>query len=68
MRSATADGERSSSSSRARASGVPDSATRSYIAHSAGSNRSQPPPEATKTPAHSFLKTPFGKSASARSK
>ncbi len=62
----TADGERSWSSSRASASGVPDSATRSYIRHSAGSNFSQPPPELTKMPVHSFLNTPFGNSASAR--
>ncbi len=66
MRSATADGERSSSSSRASASGVPDSATRSYIRHSVASNRSQPPAVLTKIPAQSFLKTPFGKRASAR--
>jgi hypothetical protein len=66
MRSPTADGERSSSSFRASGSGSPDSATRSYIRHSAGSNFSQPPPELTKMPAHSFLKTPFGNSASAR--
>lgn len=66
MRSATADGERSSRSSRAAASGVPDSATRAYIAASAGSKRAEPPPVLKKMPAHSFLNTPSGNRASAR--
>ncbi len=66
IREPTADGERSRSISRAAGSGVPDSATLSYIRHSAGSKRVQPPPVLKKTPAHSFLKTPFGNRASAR--
>lgn len=66
MRSATADGERADSSSRACASGLPDSATRWYIRHSSVWKLSHPPPELTKMPAHSFLKTSFGKRASAR--
>lgn len=66
IRSPTACGLRSSRSFTASASGVPDSATRWYMRHRSASNRSQPPPELTKMPAHSFLKTPFGNSASAR--
>lgn len=66
MRSATALGERSVSSARAAASGFPLTATRSYIAQSRFSNFWQPPPVVTKIPAQSFLKTPSGKSASAR--
>src|SRR5438270_682399 len=63
---ATADGERSWRSARAAASGLPDSATRSYIAHNWGSKLAQPPPELMKMLAQSFLKTPFGNRASAR--
>lgn len=66
MRSPTAEGLRSWSSFVAAASGFPDSATRSYIAHSSGSKRAQPPPELMKMPAQSFLNTPFGNRASAR--
>lgn len=67
MRSATPFGERAASSSAAFASGLPETATRLYIAHSSSSNRSQPPPVDRNMPVHSFLKTPFGKSASGRS-
>ncbi len=66
MRSPTACGLRARRSFAASASGVPDAATRWYMRHRSGSNRAQPPPELTKIPAHSFLKTPFGNSASAR--
>ncbi len=66
MRSATADGERSVSSLTASASGLPLTATRSYISQSRFSKRSQPPPVVMKIPAQSFLNTPSGKRASAR--
>ncbi len=82
MRSPTADGLRDSSSRRAASSGLPLTATRSYVRHSSGSKRTQPPgalaaapagppdvpagPVVKKIPAHSFLNTPWGKSASAR--
>ncbi len=82
IRSATADGLRASSSSRARASGFPATATRSYISHSAFSNRPHPEdcdgtafsspipvvvePVVKKIPAQSFLKTSSGKRESAR--
>jgi hypothetical protein len=66
IRSATAAGERSVSNSRAAESGLPLTATRSYISHNCFSNFSQPPPVVTKIPAQSFLNTPSGNSASAR--
>lgn len=55
MRSPTADGLLAERSFSAASSGCPALATRSYIAHSCGSNALQPPAVDTKIPAQSFL-------------